>query len=116
MEKIILDTDFLITAIKYKIDLFSELNRLCDFKKEVFIVDKTVEELKNKPQEKLIREIIREKHIKVIKTENNKNVDDLLLELEKTIVCTQDLELKKKIKKQGRKVITIRQKKYLIYG
>lgn len=116
MKKIFLDTDFLITSTKYKIDFLGELDKLINFKKEVCVVDETLNELKGKPQEKLINEIIKEKHIKVIKTEINKNVDDLLLDLKDIIVCTQDKELKRKLKKQGKRVITIRQKKYLVYG
>ena len=36
MKKIILDTNFLITAIKFKVDIFTEINRICDFNYKIF--------------------------------------------------------------------------------
>ena len=46
MKKIILDTNFIVTALKFKIDLFSELRKALDFQYEIFILDKTIDELK----------------------------------------------------------------------
>ncbi len=112
MQKIILDTNFLLS----KFDFFSELERICDFKYQIFILDKTIEELKNKKLEKLAKDIIKKKEIKVIKTEKNKSTDNLLLDLaekEKFIVATQDKELKQKLKQKDIKIITIRQKTHL---
>lgn len=113
-EKIVFDTDFLLTAVRFKIDIFSELKKVCDFKYETYIVDKTLDELKEKKLNKVALGLLEKSKIKIIKTEKNKNVDNLLLGLKEGIVCTQDKALKKELKKQGRKIITIRQKKYLI--
>jgi len=114
MMKIILDTNFLLA----KIDIFSELQRIVDEPYELHILDKTLDELEDKKGEKLAKELINKKKINIIKTEKHKNVDNLLLDLadkEKFIVCTQDRELKRKLKQKKIKIITIRQKTHLVF-
>ena len=114
MTKIILDTDFLLATIKFKVSIFSEFKRICDFPYTLCILDKTLEELKGKKEENLVIGLIKNK-VKKIKTKKDKSVDDLLMELkENFILATQDKELKKRAKKKNLKLITIRQKKYLI--
>ena len=112
MEKqIILDTNFLIYCAKYKIDFFSEIDRICYFQYKLTILDKTIKELeKVKPKElKLIKIFISK--IEIIESSGNK-VDDALAEYSKKgfIIATQDKELKDKLKSE---VIVIRKKKYL---
>ena len=56
--KIILDTNFLVSAIRFKIDIFSGLQRICDFKYVICIVDGTIGELEKlaetgKPKDKI---------------------------------------------------------------
>lgn len=111
--KIILDTDFIINAVKNRIDITSELKRILDINFTINILDQTLEELKNKPLEKLVLQIIKSKDINIIKTKKDKTVDDLIL-IQKPpfIVGTQDRGLKEKLKKAKIPVITIRQKKY----
>ena len=36
--KVFLDTSFILNSLKYKIDMFSELNRILDFNFEIYIV------------------------------------------------------------------------------
>jgi rRNA-processing protein FCF1 len=111
--KIILDTDFLLSAIKFKVNIFSELKRICDFPYNLWILDKTLDELEGKKEGKLVKNLIKDK-VKVKETNKDKSVDDLLMGLkEKFILATQDKELKKRAKKKNLKLITIRQKKYL---
>ncbi|MBI2667687.1 hypothetical protein HYX17_02855 [Candidatus Woesearchaeota archaeon] len=114
MRKIILDTDFLLTSLKFKVDVISEIDRICDFKYNIFIIDKTLDELKDKKLGKLALEII--KRFETIKTKKDKIADELILELndKNIIVATQDKEFKKKLKREKIPIITIRQKKYLI--
>ena len=113
MYTIILDTSFLVDAVKLKIDIFSELGRICDFKYEIAIVDKTLDELKGKPGEKLIKEMIEKKNVYILQTVSGGYVDDLLLGLKQKdlIIATQDKNLKKRLHVP---IIAIRQKKYLI--
>lgn len=117
MKKIILDTNFLLTSIKFKVPLFEEINRICNFKYQLYIIDKTLDELKNKKNEKLILKLIKNKKIKTIKTKKDKNVDSLILNTIKKddIVATQDKKLKKKLKDKKIKLIIIKQKKYLSF-
>lgn len=120
MYKVILDTNFIITALKFRIDIFSELQRICNFKYTINILDKSIDELENlikknkikKTTLDLIRRIIKIKKIKIIKTRGN-NVDNLLLKQKNAIIATQDKRLKDRLKKKKIPIIVIRQKNHL---
>ncbi len=116
MKTAILDTDFLINCVKNNIHFVEEIKKICDFKVKLCILNKTFDELENKENFKLIKEIIDKENICIIKTEKNKNVDDLILDIvnENYVVATQDQELKRKLKEKGISIITIRQKNYLV--
>ncbi|HLC56600.1 MAG TPA: ribonuclease VapC [Candidatus Nanoarchaeia archaeon] len=114
--RIILDTNFLIHSINYKIDIFAEIDRITN-NYSLFIVDKTIDELKklNSQPSKLALKLLEFKKIKIIKTEE-KYADDAIVNIsdDKTIVATQDKELKQRLKKRNIKLMVIRQKKYYI--
>lgn len=110
MKKIILDTDFILHSINFKIDIKENLQKICDFNFSINILDQTLNELKGKPSEKLAFQII--KLFNIIKTTQDKSVDDLLLEQENIIVATVDKDLKEKLKKRKIPIITIKQKSY----
>jgi rRNA-processing protein FCF1 len=107
--KTILDTDFLVNVIKYRIDI-EEIKSPC-------IIDKTIDELEkvNNLNAKAAIKLIKLKKFKIIKTKKDKIVDDLILEkaTKEDIVATQDKKLKKRLKEKQIKVITVRQKKYI---
>jgi|SaaInlStandDraft_3_1057020.scaffolds.fasta_scaffold69135_2 rRNA-processing protein FCF1 len=113
---IILDTDFLITSIKYKVDVVAQIKANYP-NEEIAIMDKTLDELKNVniPNARAAAHLVKLKEITIIKTKKDKIVDKLILEkVEKDdIIATQDRDLKRKLKKKDIKVITIRQKKYV---
>ena len=121
MANIILDTNFLLIPSQFRVDIFSEISRLIP-NPEIFILDKTIDELneiiksKQKPIDrqaaKLALQLIKAKHIKIIKTEQG-NVDKLLAAKKDYIIATQDKNLKKKLKKRKIKTIILKQKKYL---
>ena len=113
MHTIVLDTGFLIDAVKFRVDIFSELNRICNFQYEIAIVDKTLDELKGHKEEKLIKALIQKKDVYILQTNHGKYVDDILVALKQKdlIIETQDKNLKKRLKVP---IIAIRQKKYLI--
>jgi len=124
VKKIILDTNFLLIPIQFKVDIFTEIDKICLFKYKLFIVDKTVDELKkiiegqkgkHKFAAKIALQLIKKKNISVIKTKEGK-VDDLILELlnKDCILATQDNLLRKKAVKKGIKTIALRSKKYLV--
>ena len=123
MKKIILDTNFLLIPIQFRVDIFSEFNRICNFNYTLFIFEQTINELKkiiefqsgkDKRAAQFALKLIKLKNIGVIKADGN-DVDDLILDnLDKnTIIATQDAILKKKLLQKGVSVIILRQKKYL---
>ena len=123
MKKIILDTNFLLIPIQFKVDIFSELKRICDFNYELFIFKSSVDELKNiirvqsgksKKAAQFALKLIRLKNIKIIES-GEKDVDSLILKnINHTMVtATQDMLLKNKLLEKGHSVIILRQKKYL---
>ena len=124
MKKIILDTNFLLIPVQFKVDIFSEIDRICLFAYKLYIVDKTINELekiigKEKPKDKMAAKIalqlIKRKKVDIIKTSEGK-VDDILLDLlgKDSILATQDALLRKKARKRGNQVIVLRSKKHLI--
>ena len=98
---------------KYKIDIFSEIDRICDFPYELAVIDKTLDELKGKKGEKLSRKLLEIKKVKVIKTDKSGSVDKILkeLNLKNTIIASNDRRLIKELKMP---VIRLKQKKYLM--
>lgn len=119
MKRIILDTSFLLTALDFKIDIVSELDRICDFPYIILILENTLKEIKGKPNEKLatafIDHLIKKNKLKVFRTLSQKHTDDILfLFSTRAIIATQDQELKRRIKEKDNKIITIRQKSHLI--
>jgi len=124
---IILDTNFLIYAAKYKIDLIAELDRL--YGKYDLIVPHMVfleiEKLrKGKGKGKFVaslalaitKKLIEDKKLKIMGVES-RNADEEIIkllelpELGDEIVATMDSELSRKIKKEVR-ILKIRQKRY----
>ena len=122
MKTIILDTNFLLMYEKYKIDIFSEIDRICDFPYELAIIDKTIDELKGKKGERIALKLLEIKKVKVIKTNKEGSVDKILkelffgketkeLNLKNIIIATNDRGLMKELKMP---VIRLKQKKYLM--
>jgi len=127
MKTIILDTDFLVHCAANKVDYTAELRRICDFKYQVCIIDKTIDELdsiiekkrgKHKQNARLAKAILIKKRIPKIKTGKDKIVDYLILEIadKNTAVATMDLILKKKLKARGIPIIVLRQKSHLSFA
>jgi rRNA-processing protein FCF1 len=117
MKQIILDTSFILTALKFKVQINTELNRILDQKFSLYYIDKTFKELEKKPLENLAKKLLIKLNAKPIKTDSNKNVDSLIIEHTKThptaLVATQDKGLKEKLKKRKTALITVRQKSHL---
>jgi len=112
--KIVLDTNFLISCLKFNIDFFSEL-----IGEELYIIDKTITELEklikggkaqDKQRAKIVLALLKKKKIKKLKSKESETVDDKLARLKGYVIATQDKELKTRIK--GKKLI-IRAKKKL---
>ena len=124
MKRIIIDTNFLLIPAQFKVDIFLEIKKIAEFDYDLFIIDKTIDELKSiiekqkgkhKAAAKLALSIIKLKKIKKIKTKEG-TVDELILKAadKNTIIATQDMELKRKLREKGVSLIVLRQKKHLI--
>lgn len=123
MEKIILDTNFLLAVFELKIDIFAEIDRLYDSPYKLYILDRTLDEVENlintpllskKSRAKATLQLIQAKKIPIIETQDHRSVDDILVDQKGYTIATVDKELKRRLRKEGRKILTIRQKKYVI--
>jgi len=125
MKKILLDTNFLMICFQFRVDIFTELDRVCNFNFKLFVLDKTIEEIekiveeqkgKNKEAAKIALKLIAIKKINIIKTKSNRKTDDVIRDIaakDNYIVATQDKDLKRRLINQGASVIVLRQKKVL---
>jgi rRNA-processing protein FCF1 len=125
MKHVIIDTNFLLIPVQFKVDIFSEIERVMAVPYKLYIVDKTLEELekiratasgKDKAAASLALKLLSSKKVLHLKTEKNLNTDELIVELAKQpnfIVATQDMALKRILKQNGVQVMVLRQKKYL---
>ncbi|MFH1276342.1 MAG: PIN domain-containing protein [Candidatus Woesearchaeota archaeon] len=120
MKKIIIDTNALMAISEFKIDLFSEIEKACDFNFKLCIMQGTIDELNKIIEEqrskfaraaKLALSLIKAKKTEIIKKQGY--VDDILVEHSKKgdLILTQDVELKKRLTKP---YLTIRQKKKVV--
>ncbi len=119
MKKVIADTNALLAMAEFKIDLLQELERVCDFKQELYVLEGTLRELhqiqlqqkgKTRRWAKLVQDILLAKKVPALPGKGY--VDDLLVGHSQRgdLVLTQDLELKKRLK---RPYLTIKQKKMI---
>jgi hypothetical protein len=121
---VLLDTNFMLIPGQFRVDIFSEIRRVCDFDYTLAVLDRCLEELGNlaKKGAKKDREaailavrLLKRKDLKIIRTKSNKPVDDLLADYAErgAIIATQDSALKKNIKDRNGRIIFLRSKKFL---
>ena len=111
MYKVILDTNFLLSCLNFKIDFISEIERILNPGSSLNIFEGTLKELEGKKLGKLALEIIKSKKMNIIKSKNSYVDEDILNLKGDYIIATNDKELIKKLKLP---IIRIKQKKYLI--
>lgn len=123
--KILLDTNFLLIPVEFRVDIFSELERLMDGKYKIYVLKQTIEELKNIQEQqkgknrqaaKIALQLIENKKINILYIGSKKSVDEIIIELadKNYIIGTQDKLLRKKLKQKNAKLLTLRQKNHLI--
>ena len=127
-KEIYLDTNFLLIPIQFKVDIFEELNRVCDFPKKIFILSESIDELhkiiktqKGKDRDAakiallIIDKKVKQKSLNITAFSKELKVDDILVELavKGAIIATQDKELKKRIKEKDGRIIILKSKSYL---
>ena len=122
MEKIVLDTSFLVAAYELKVDVIEGIFNVCNFKYELFVLDGTINELERlinssslsrKQAANYALKLIQSHNIKVLNAEKE-HVDDALVALRGYIVATEDTELKRRLRNIGVKILNIRQKKLVV--
>ena len=125
MKKILLDTNFLLIPHQFRVDIFTQIDKISTFKYKLFILDRTLEELKkivseqkgkDKDAARIALKLIAIKNVGIIKTKSDKNTDDIILDKalkDDFIVATQDKDLKRRLINQDISVIILRQKKRL---
>ena len=108
MRTAILDTSFILSAIRNKIDFFEELVGT-----KIIILKKVLEEIKRKDKTGLALQIIQKHKPKIInlgKSHTDKQIIRYAKEHPKVLVATLDREIKKAVKNPK---IVIRRKKKL---
>lgn len=135
---IILDTNFLLIPAKFRVDVFSELEKIVNFKYRLVILDKSLKELENiilkakkgrkgadRDAARLALSLIKakqaSKQLEIMPSDaiqQRDSVDDIIVGLAENdkslLVATQDKELKRRLKKEGISVIVLKQKKQLV--
>ena len=126
--QVILDTNFLLMPGEHGVDIFSEMKRILSEPYELCILDKTEQELKkivDKERQKksgfnakLGYIMIKQKGLKTIQSSSPEYADEAIIKYAsknpgKTIVATQDKELREKLGKIPVRTVVLRQKRYL---
>jgi len=119
MKKVIIDTNFLLIPEKFKIDIFYEISRLVP-NSEIIITKGTFRELeqikKNRKAANVAIKILdkyKDRYKIYEGGEDCKTVDDEVLRIatdERFIVCTDDKELKRKLRERNVGIITLKHK------
>jgi len=90
MKKILLDTNFLLIPHQFRVDIFTQIDRIVTFRYKLYILDKTLEELKkiveeqkgkNKDAAKIALKLVAIKNIGIIKTKGSGRTDDIILDI-----------------------------------
>lgn len=125
MKQIIIDTNFLLIPAQFRVDIFSEIDRLMHEPYELCILEGTIDELnkitekqsgKDKKAAALALKLLASKKVKHLKTEKNLNIDKLIVEQAKnpdSIIATQDMALKRVLKRNNSHLIILRKKQHL---
>ena len=123
---VILDTNFLLIPFQFKIDIFRELDYLMEFSHNYVVTSKTLNELaklakaigKDGMAARLAIKLVEANKQKIEIITNERYVDDWIVEYAKSnhaIVCTNDSELRQRLKQLKIKTITMKSKSKLGY-
>ena len=126
MRELILDTNFLLIPFQFKVDIFTELDYILDEPIQMVISTQVIKELENIANKqgktgaagKFALKLVDSKKNKIKIVESATFVDDWVLEYSKeknAIVATNDIKLKRRLKKFGIKIIGLRTKTKLRY-
>jgi len=123
--QVILDSNFLMLPIQFKIDIFEELQKKINRKVEIVIPLPVLVELqqasksKSRKRAKLAKEALKiaeKADVLDVSSKLNESVDDLIVRLAldcNYAVATNDSALRKRLRKNNVPVIYLRQKSFL---
>ncbi len=120
-KEVFLDTNFLLIPLQFKIDIFSELDRLMDYQQEITTGTPVLTELKKITKNKGTKGMaakfalklitVNKEHGKIKVVKGTMPADDWIVEHAKetgAIVCTNDIELKKRLLGIKTRVISLK--------
>jgi uncharacterized protein len=137
MRKVIIDTNMLLVPGQFKVDIFTELDRIMDEQYEIIILQGSLDELKkisetasgaDKQAAKLAQLLVEHqrkrdftasttsncKGLKIVAGSKGKYVDDAIVEIaEDEFVATNDSALKRRLLEIGVRVIYLKQQQHL---
>ena len=139
-----MDTNFMLIPYQFHVDIFSEVDRIMDVPYELCITKGTLDELQKllkstKQGERLAAKLAlefvkimaprglkglfsrsgphqKQKNLKILHGSSLPHNDDAIVEIASSddVVATQDKQLKQRLKEKNIKIVTLKQKKYLI--
>jgi len=122
--KIIFDTNMLLAAEQFRIDVVQEVKKLAGNNAELYITENIKREIDELANEKgstgknarIAKEMVNESGM-VLLDSGVKDTDTELCDLGQKgyLIATNDAELRKRVKKLGGGSILLRQRKYLIF-
>jgi rRNA-processing protein FCF1 len=118
--KILLDTNFLLLPVQFKVDIYEMLKN-----DDLFTLGLCINEIKRLSEKKskdgisakVALKLLNERNVKILET-TIKRTDSAIIEIAKKhnyIVATNDKALIKTLKRCGVKIVRLKQKKYLTY-
>ncbi|MBD3210474.1 hypothetical protein GF318_03780 [Candidatus Micrarchaeota archaeon] len=122
--EVVIDTNFLLIPFQFKINIVNELDYLIDYSHRYVISSKTVDELEKLAESsgkqgaaaRVALKILKAQEKKIRIVESERHVDDWIVDYAKehnAVVCTTDRELRRRLKAQKAKVITLKSKSRL---
>lgn len=121
MAEVVMDTNFLLVPFQFKVDVFTELERLLDGPFTLVVPSSVVRELKGIARRqgrtgaaaRFALKLLESRGEKAKKVESGLPVDDGIFEYareNRAVVCTNDLGLKRRLKAERLRVVGLRAK------
>lgn len=117
MRKVLLDANFLILPFQENVDIVGELERVIGERHEIYTLNRTYNEalsVEDGKYRQRVERLVEEVGIDVVSMEWDGDVDDLLVELAgEYVVCTNDSDLRARLRDENLPHIYLRQRSYL---
>lgn len=110
MKKLLLDTNFLLLPFERRLDVFGALERLLQEPVKFFVLKECLDEARQSRFFSSAESLLKANRVAVVSAGNGKP-DDLVARwaaAEKAVVCTNDAALRRRLKKLGIQVISLR--------